>query len=341
MSDAENPIHPLPDAKTFLEGKDGIKPLQHKAEALTQFAAGFEEVPLAPTASEKLVQLGEVMKKPHWAGAHDAAHDALTGAKKLVAEGEELASHAYSVESIFNSRAPNVHTVKGVKHPILEEALKPLTTYLEEFGALITGWAGLSPSRMKAKEADTAITPAQHRTNTPPPAAEARPPLTILPMPPEEGGGHVHGPGCNHQHEPLIPPIIPEATPTDGHVHGAGCNHDHPTPPPSSSGSGHVHGPGCGHDHAPSSSSGGGVHYHGDTPCSHSHAPSGSTHEPHLPKGKSNAGWWVAGIVAAVGVGAYLINEYGKPDKKKEDAPKPKDWKARVEPAASSEARTL
>jgi hypothetical protein len=196
MSDAEKPIHPLPDAKIFLEGEDGIKPLQHKAEALTQFAAGFEEVPLAPTASEKLVQLGEVMKKPHWAGAHDAAHDALTGAKKLVAKGGELASHAYSVESIFNSRAPNVHTVKGVKHPVLEEALKPLTNYLEEFGAFITGWAGLSPSRMKAKEADTAITPAQHRANMPPPATEARPPLTILPMPPQEGGGHVHGPAA-------------------------------------------------------------------------------------------------------------------------------------------------
>lgn len=130
---------------------------------------------------------------------------------------------------------------------------------------------------MKAKEADTAITPAQHRANNPPPA---------------------------------------------------------------SSGGGHVHGSGCGHDHAPSSSSGGSVHYHGDTPCSHSHTPSGGAHEPHLPKGKSNAGWWVAGIVAAVGVGAYLINEYGKP-KKKEIEPKSGDWKDRVDAPANSEARSL
>ncbi|MCE3006672.1 MAG: hypothetical protein LW853_07565 [Rickettsiales bacterium] len=56
MSDAENPIPPLPDAKTFLEGKDGIKPLQHKADALTQFAAGFEEAPLSLTCSPSLVQ---------------------------------------------------------------------------------------------------------------------------------------------------------------------------------------------------------------------------------------------------------------------------------------------
>lgn len=164
-----------------------------------------------------------------------------------------------------------------MKHPVLEEALKPLTTYLEEFGALITGWAGLSPSRMKAKGTGTAITPAQHRTNTPPPASN--------------GGGHVHGPGC-------------------------------------------------GHDHAPSSSSGGGVHYHGDTPCSHSHPPSGGAHKPHMPKGKSNSGWWLAGIVAAVGVGAYLINEYGKP-KKKEIEVKSGDWKDRAQQSSTSEERSL
>lgn len=161
-----------------------------------------------------------------------------------------------------------------------------------------------------------------------------------MPTPTDDGSGHVHGPGCNHHHEPPIPPATPEAVAPDGHVHGAGCNHDHHTPSSSSGGSGHVHGPGCGHDHAPSASSGGGVHYHGDTPCSHSHGPSGGVHEPHLPKGKSNAGWWVAGIVAAAGMGAYLINEYGKP-KKKEIAPKSGDWKERAQQPTNSEARSL
>ena len=339
MSDAENPIPPLPDAKTFLEGKDGIKPLQHKADALTQFAVGFEEVPLAPKAAETVVQLGDVMKKPHWAGAHDAAHDAISTARKLVTENpsEDLSKLSYMVESVGNARAPHVDTVKGIKHPVLEEALKPLVTYLEEFGNFITGWAGLSPSRMRPKGEDT-MTPAAHRATTQ--AAldniKASNPDAVIPECGDVNCTIEHGVE-GHKPPPEAPPV------NDGHVHGASCNHDHPTPPPASSGGGHVHGPGCGHDHAPTSSSGGGTHYHGDTPCSHSHphTPGGGAHEPHLPKGTSKTGLWVAGIAAVVGVGAYLINEYGKPDKKKEDAPKPKDWKARVEPAASSEARTL
>ena len=40
--------------------------------------------------------------------------------------------------------------------------------------------------------------------------------------------GHVHGPGCGHDHDHAP------------HVHGPGCGHDHNE---------HVHGPGCGHDH--------------------------------------------------------------------------------------------
>jgi len=76
---------------------------------LTQFAAGFEEMPLAPTASEKLVQLGEAMKKPHWAGAHDA----ISTARKLVTENpsEDLSKLSYMVESVGNARAPHVDTL--------------------------------------------------------------------------------------------------------------------------------------------------------------------------------------------------------------------------------------
>ena len=114
------------------------------------------------------------------------------------------------------------------------------------------------------------------------------------------------------------------------HEHHEGCEHGH-HPPPASTG---------GHDHAPTAPAGSSVHYHGDTPCSHTHAPNGSAHESHLPKGKSNTGWWVAGIVAAVGVGAYLINEYGKP-KKKEIIQKSDDWKDRVDAPTTSEARNL
>ena len=53
--------------------------------------------------------------------------------------------------------------------------------------------------------------------------------------------GHVHGPGCSHDH-------APPAHGEPGHVHGPGCSHDHA--PPAHGEPGHVHGPGCSHDHA-------------------------------------------------------------------------------------------
>ena len=309
MRDAENPIPPLPDAKTFLEGKDGIKPLQHKADALTEFAARFDEVPLAPTASEKLVQLGDVMKKPHWAGAHDAAHEAISTARKLVTENpsEDLSKLSYMVESVGNARAPHVDTVKGIKHPVLEEALKPLVTYLEEFGNFIAGWVGLLPSRMRPKGED-AKTPAAHRATTQAAldALKASNPDEVVP-----DCGDVN---CTIDHK------------VGGHK---------PTPEAARTSTGHVHFPGCGHDHGPTvSSGGGGGHYHADGSY---HAPRGETP---LPRGKSNAGWWVAGIVAAVGVGVYLINEYGRP-KKKEPAPPSGDWKDRVDAPTTAESRWL
>jgi hypothetical protein len=311
MSDAENPFHPLPDAKTFLEGKSGIKPLQHKAAALRQFILGFEKIPLLRSAAQTIREFSESTRNTAWAQMHDAAHEALIRAKILVADSAELSAHAHSIESIFNARAPSAQTVSGLKHPVLEEILKPLTAYLKEFGMFIVNLSGLSPTWMKPKGADAGVTPAQL-------------------------SNHEHGPDCDHGLR-FSTTISKDST---AERHGASCNHYHPAPKPPPSNSGHDHGPGCGHDHAPSSSAGGGAHYHGDTPCSHSHAPSGGIHEPHLPKGKSNAGWWVAGIVATVGVGAYLINEYGKP-RKKEIEPKSGDWKDRGEQTATSQARTL
>ena len=286
MSDAESPIPPLPDAKTFLEGKDGIKPLQHKAEALTQFATGFEEVPLAPKAAEMVVQLGEVMKKPHWATAHDAAQDAIHAARKLVTQNppEDLSKLAYMVESVGNARAPHVDTVKGIKHPVLEEALKPLVSYLEEFGNFISGWAGLSPSRMRPKGED-AITPAAHRAKTQAAldALKAANPDAKIP---ECGDAN-----CTIDHSAPTSKPLSEAPPAaEAHLHGPGCNHDHHTAAPLASNNGHVHGPDCGH--------------------AHEHSPTKVAWKEAVPKG--NAAKWVLGGLGVAAIGAFFVNLLGK-----------------------------
>jgi thioredoxin 1 len=53
---------------------------------------------------------------------------------------------------------------------------------------------------------------------------------------------HVHGPGCNHDHDEHG---------HEGHVHGPDCNHDdhddHDDHGPKHGEAGHVHGPGCKH----------------------------------------------------------------------------------------------
>ena len=56
--------------------------------------------------------------------------------------------------------------------------------------------------------------------------------------------GHVHGPGCGHDHAPVkSAPRVAFPAPEKVHVHGPGCSHgdDH----------GHVHSASCGHAHMP------------------------------------------------------------------------------------------
>jgi urease accessory protein len=65
---------------------------------------------------------------------------------------------------------------------------------------------------------------------------------------PESGayatGGHAHGTGHEHSHQPTINirPIEP------AHVHGPGCAHEHPVSMPVAAPV-HVHGPHCKHEH--------------------------------------------------------------------------------------------
>lgn len=184
--------------------------------------------------------------------------------------------------------------------------------------------------------------------------------------------GHTHGSHCDHDHKPLIPLAPAAPTPPEPHVHTESCDHSHdkplipldiatptlhehtphcdhshdkPLPVDTARRDTHFHGPDCNHqpqhvlpstwqqDIAPVSQN---LHYHGSTPCTHVHPPAGIVHETHLPKGKSNAGLWLAGITAAVGASAYLINEYGKPPKVNS-----KDWKERIEPPAQTPERSV
>lgn len=219
MSETPN-IPPLPDAQTYLLGKDGVKALQHDAATLRSFADGFETVPLKPQAAERIVQLGEVMRHPEWPQAHDAAHQALLAARKMVTENPtaELAAEVHNVQSIFNAQAVNPSTLKMVRHPELQSVFAPVKTYLERFGNFVAGWVGLAPARIRPGE--ESLTPAAHRAL---------------------GGSHDCGdPSCTIDHTPKSSNAA-SASKSTPHVYGPGCGHDH-GPIPSSGGCGHSHG---------------------------------------------------------------------------------------------------
>lgn len=194
---------PLPSPDAFLNGKDGIRPLQHKAEKLRDFVRGFETVAVTEKAAETLVQLGEHMQEDRWKSAHDAAYEALRGAKKAVSAhhaDDALKAQVSAVEAIFRSAAPHAATVKGMmKHDGLQAILAPLVSYLEDFGGVVEGLARLSPMQARAKEGE-GRTPAQHRVTRAEhvcadPActvSHAAVPGNTVPPP------HVHGPGCGH-----------------------------------------------------------------------------------------------------------------------------------------------
>jgi|GEM_PF-696791 len=299
MSEAD-PIPILPDADTFLGGKEGVKPLHYKSEALTKFVEQFEDRSIAPYGAETLVQLGDVMQRPHWAATHDAAHDAIEKALLLVKDNppEDIAKLSYAIESLYKSRAPNVDTVKGIKHPILEDTLKPLVTYLEEFANFINGWAGLSPARIKAKGED-AITPAEHRKKIQDSAA-------IIPECGDTECTVDHSNEANKT-DNKSPPPDPMAKPNPKYKvvkplkpkNTTKGNGVFITKPPAADDNDkeHVHGPGCNHGHDNHSTSG------------------DNSQDSQRPKGKYNSILPVGGAAAAA-FGAYIINEYGKEDKK-------------------------
>lgn len=202
---APHDIPPLPDAQAYLQGKDGVKALQHSAASLRRFAEGFAHIPLKPQAAERMVQLGDVMDRPEWPAAHDAAHQALLTARRMVSgtPSAELAAEAHSVQSIFHSQAVNSGTLKMIKHPELQTLFEPVRTYLEQFGNFVTGWVGIAPARIRPGE--ESLTPAAYRATRDPAAAHScgDPSCTIDHAPKPRGAAaapapHIHGPDCGH-----------------------------------------------------------------------------------------------------------------------------------------------
>lgn len=206
---ATHGIPPLPEAQAYLQGKDGVKALQHDAAALRSFVDGFEQIPLKPQAAERMVEFGELMRHPEWLQAHDAAHRALLAARKAVTENPAagLAAESHNVQSIFNAQAVNPGTLKMVKHPELQTLFEPLKIYLEKFGGFVTGWASMAPARMRPGAAS--LTPAAHRATLGAAPHCGDPECTIIhaPRSPDaavssKAAPHAHGPGCGHSYEP-------------------------------------------------------------------------------------------------------------------------------------------
>lgn len=132
--------------------------------------------------------------------------------------------------------------------------------------------------------------------------------------------GHGSKVDSSFQLQPIEPPKnFGVTTPSNkgGHTCGTGCGHDHSHSQQ--------------HTHTHNASSGGGHYYAETQPV--------RPQQLELPKSKSKAGWWALGIIAAAGVGAYLINS--DKARKKASVPKPADWKERTDQSTTAESRGL
>lgn len=188
--------HELPTAEAFLQGTDGMHPLHHGADALGAFAVGFDDVPLAEHAAERLVALGRHAQNDAWLDAHDAAHGALAKARSM-AEGT---ADAETIATLFRSQAPSAKSLDAIKEPALIEVLAPLKAYLTEFSEPLRDWAMLRPKGMRVAEGE-GITPAQHRAANPLDVAEAvAEPIAPLRVFSSERTSsiHQHDANCNH-----------------------------------------------------------------------------------------------------------------------------------------------
>ncbi len=328
----------LPDAETFLKGKETVRSLQYSAEDLAQFVQGFETVSLSPTAADRLVKLQTIMQQPDWAEKHNAAHQALQKAFQLVTDNpsDELKAQANAMQAIYKSQAPNASSLRMIKNPDLQNILKPLEDYLQQYGGFVSTWPGLQPAQMQ--KADALITLADKRAalNT---EREAAPAAQGLCADPACLIDHSKPPAAAIAENVLAEkPLASKGMASEGldafslsnweppvsaatHVHGPDCSHtlswstgDSPLFDTSSSPA-HSCDAGCDHGTTPVNYSSGysgsydnGVHYHGDTPCTHHHAETEAAELSHLSRWtKEGRTPWIAAALGVAGVTAYLM----------------------------------
>lgn len=253
MSHAEppNPLYSseLPDVERFFREKPTIKPLQHSSGALKSFIAQFEQTALNPEGARRLAELSQLLENEEWCVSHDAAHDAIQNALKLAAE-EAHASEKSTIESLYKAQMVQPSTLKMVKNEALADVLAPLQQHLEKYPKENMRWLKCSPRILTPVESIKPVTLGEALKQLKALGDEA----AIVTAEVHEAAHHVHGPHCNHGHEPIAPKSQPSpvssgysgghsAHTSSSHVHGPGCGHDH------------VHTSSCGHDHGASSGS--------------------------------------------------------------------------------------
>lgn len=295
VSTESNPRAPsLPNVARFFEEKPTIKPLQHRSEQLKAFIVQFEREPLKPEGASLLADLSRLLEDSEWCAAHDAAHDALNAALKMV-EQEAYAAEKLTIESLSKAQMVNATTLAMVKNPDVLKALEPLERYLTSHASRSAIWRQCTPRALKPAEGSVVKTLAEALAEKPaaPPPAAAPAPAPVRPAVVEDWGYYADA-GDNYGFS---------RTPS-GHSAGCGpdCGHDHgglsykPSSPQSASG-------------ATQSSSG---HYSDGWGASDHASPSGKAApagQPHAQQPKPKQVVIAASIALAGGVWLYLYNK--------------------------------
>jgi hypothetical protein len=232
---------PFPSATDFVNGKERIFPLRHDSKSLVRLVAELDQVAVTPESADRIVKLGEQMKRGEWAVAHEAARSAVSDARVLMTDSTHpLAAYSSLLDDLLNGGKLDDDRKRLLENEPSFDALKPLRVYLDKYGDIISLWSELLPATMKPREGETSVTPMKHRKDAPGGSAKKRGmSLNVIPPKPATGGSeakhdHVHTDACKHDHGGHS-----HDTGDKAHTHGPDCDHSHD-----------------GHDHSPKKSGG-------------------------------------------------------------------------------------